>query len=427
MHFFELACSLLYPLATAEEQGRDNEMTTNQWKIDTTIIHTAQKPCQKTGAVVSAVVPAVAYAFPDADSAAACVSGEREGTYYGRYGNPTIATLEEKIATLENGEAALGVSSGMAAISGALLAFLQQGDHVVCTKDVYGGSYKFLTTMAPRYGITTDFVDCTDLAAVERAFLPNTKVLYIETPSNPCLTVLDIAALSRLAHTHGIKVIVDNTFLTPYLQRPLELGADVVVHSATKYLNGHGDVIAGFIVGKQEHIQFMRKNVMGDLGQNLNAWDAFLILRGLKTLGLRVRQHGQNAQAVAEFLGQHPAISHVYYPGLPTHPQHELAKRQMAGMGGIVSFEVKGGYEVAKSFINALRLAMISFSLGDPETLVQHPASMTHSSIPPEERIKFNITDGLIRLSTGLEDAADIIADLEQALSSLPMAAAIRT
>ncbi|MFE1627142.1 trans-sulfuration enzyme family protein [Brevibacillus reuszeri] len=398
-------------------------MRNEAWRIDTAIIHTAQTPCPKTGAVVSAVVPAVAYAFPDADSAAACVAGEREGTYYGRYGNPTIATLEEKIAALENGEAALGVSSGMAAISGAMLAFLQNGDHVVCTRDVYGGSYKFLTSLAPRYGISADFVDCTDLCAVERAFLPNTKVLYIETPSNPCLTVLDIAALSKLAHKHGIRVIVDNTFMTPYLQRPLELGADVVVHSATKYINGHGDVIAGFIVGKHEHIQFMRKHIMGDLGQNLNAWDAFLILRGLKTLGLRVRQHCQNAEAVARFLEGHPAISHVYYPGLASHPQHELAKRQMGGMGGIVSFEVKGGYEAAKSFINALRLAMISFSLGDPETLVQHPASMTHASIPTEERLKFNITDGLIRFSTGLEDAQDIIADLGQALAVIPMMA----
>ena len=397
-------------------------MKTNNWKLDTAIIHTAQEPCPKTGAVTAAVVPAVAYAFPDADSAAACVAGERGGTYYGRYGNPTIETLEQKIAALENGEAALGVSSGMAAISGALLAFLQQGDHVVCTRDVYGGSYKFLTTMAPRYGIATDFVDCTDLQAVERAFRANTRVLYIETPSNPCLTV--IAALSRLAHARVIVVIVDNTFMTPYLQRPLELGADVVVHSATKYLNGHGDVIAGFIVANKEQIQFMRKNIMGDLGQNLNAWDAFLILRGLKTLGLRVRQHCQNAKVVAEYLEKHPAIAHVYYPGLESHPQHELAKRQMAGLGGIVSFEVKGGYDAAKSFINALRLAMISFSLGDPETLVQHPASMTHASIPVEDRLKFNITDGLIRLSTGLEDATDIIADLEQALRCVPVAEA---
>ncbi len=390
-----------------------------KWNMDTAIIHTAQKPCRQTGAVASAVVPAVAYAFPDADTAASVVAGEKDGIYYGRYGNPTIQTLEEKIAALENGEAALGTSSGMAAISSSLLAFLKQGDHVVCTRDVYGGSYKFLTTLAPRFGIEVDFVDCTNLEAVEKAFRPNTRVLYIETPSNPCLTVLDIASLSKRAHRVGAKVIVDNTFMTPYLQRPLELGADVVVHSATKYLNGHGDVIAGFVVGKREDIQFMRKHVMGDLGQNLNAWDAFLILRGLKTLGLRVRQHCHNAGEVARFLAEHPAVERVYYPGLPTHPQHELANRQMAGMGGIVSFEVKGGYDAAKTFINSLRLAMISFSLGDPETLVQHPASMTHFSIPREQREAFQITDGLIRLSTGLEDADDIISDLEQALSHL--------
>lgn len=394
-------------------------MDAKKWKMDTALIHAGHQPCDKTGAVAPAVVPAVAYAFSDADAAAAVVSGEREGTYYGRYGNPTIASLEMKIAALENGEAALGVSSGMAAISGALLAFLKQGDHVVCTKDVYGGSHKFLTSLAPRYGIEVDFVHCTKLAAVKQAIKPNTRVLYLETPSNPCLTVLDLRELSRLAHEHGLTVIVDNTFMTPYLQKPLELGADVVVHSATKYLNGHGDVIAGFIVGKQDVIRFIRKNIMGDLGQNLNAWDAFLILRGLKTLGLRIRQHCQSAEAIARYLEAHPAIERVYYPGLASHPQHELAKRQMSGMGGIVSFEVRGGYEAAKSFINGLRLAMISFSLGDPETLVQHPASMTHFSIPPEEREAFHITEGLIRLSTGLEDVSDIIEDLEQALRPL--------
>ncbi|USG65504.1 aminotransferase class I/II-fold pyridoxal phosphate-dependent enzyme [Brevibacillus ruminantium] len=394
-------------------------MDTKKWRMDTSLIHTGQEPCQKTGAVVSAVVPAVAYAFTDAEAAAAVVAGEKEGIYYGRYGNPTIAALEAKIAVLENGEAALGVSSGMAAISGALLAFLKQGDHVICTRDVYGGSYKFLTSLAPRYGIAVDFADCTDLAAVEQAIRPDTRVLYLETPSNPCLTILDIERLSELAHAHGLTVIVDNTFMTPYLQKPLELGADVVVHSATKYLNGHGDVIAGFIVGKREAIQFMRKHIMGDLGQNLNAWDAFLILRGLKTLGLRMRQHCQSAEQIARYLEAHPAIERIYYPGLSSHPQHELAKRQMSGMGGIVSFEVKGGAQAAKSFINALRLAMISFSLGDPETLVQHPASMTHFSIPPEEREAFQITEGLIRLSTGLEDVSDIIEDLEQALRPL--------
>lgn len=280
-------------------------------------------------------------------------------------------------------------------------------------RDVYGGSYQFLTSLAPRYGIETDFVDCTDLAAVMRAIRPETRVLYLETPSNPCLTILDIGQLSRLAHAHGLTVIVDNTFMTPYLQQPLELGADVVVHSATKYLNGHGDVIAGFIVGKREAIQYMRRHIMGDLGQNLNAWDAFLILRGLKTLGLRIRQHCQSAGEIARYLEAHPAIERVYYPGLASHPQHELARRQMSGMGGIVSFEVRGGLEAAKTFMNGLRLAMISFSLGDPETLVQHPASMTHFAIPSGEREAFGITDGLIRFSTGLEDASDIIDDLE--------------
>jgi methionine-gamma-lyase len=388
-----------------------------KWNVDTTIIHAAQHPCEKTGAVAPAIIPAVAYAFPDSDTAAAVVAGKKEGVYYGRYGNPTTRTLEEKIATLEKGEDALGTSSGMAAISGALLAFLKQGDHVICTRDIYGGCHKFLTSLAPRFGIAVDFVDCTNLELVERAIRPNTKVLYLETPSNPCLTVLDLRKLSDLAHSYMLQVIVDNTFMTPYLQRPLELGADLVVHSATKYLNGHGDVIAGFVVGRSEDIHYIRKNIVGDLGQVLNAWDSFLILRGLKTLGLRVRQHCHSAMELARFLEGHPAIEKVYYPGLASHPQHELAKRQMEGMGGIVSFEVKGGYEAARTFINALQLAMISFSLGDPESLVQHPASMTHFSIPQEERERFNITDGLIRFSTGLEDARDIIADFEQALS----------
>jgi methionine-gamma-lyase len=388
-----------------------------KWNFDTTLIHASQFPDEKTGVIATGLTPAVAYAFPDVDTAAAVVAGEKSGTYYGRYGNPTTRTLEEKIAQLEDAEDALGVSSGMAAISIALLAFLKQGDHVLVTQDVYGGTYKFLTTLAPRFGISFDFVDCTDLHTVEKAIQSNTKVLYLETPSNPCLTILDIKKLSELAHTYHLRVIVDNTFMTPYLQKPLGLGADIVVHSATKYLNGHGDVLAGLVVGKHEDIAFMRKHIMGDLGQTLNAWDSFLILRGLKTLGLRVRQHCDTAQQIAQYLEQHPGIEKVYYPGLSAHPQHALAQGQMKLMGGIVSFEVKGGLYAAKQFINSLQIAMISFSLGDPETLVQHPASMTHFAIPPDERKKFNITDGLIRLSTGLEDAKDLIVDIEQALS----------
>ncbi|GAA0357487.1 trans-sulfuration enzyme family protein [Bacillus horti] len=399
-----------------------------KWSLETTLIHTTHKeglskgdyeqfnPYGRDTAIVNEIIPAVGYAFPNLETAGAVVAGNIPGAYYGRYGNPTTAKVEEKIAELEQAEAALGVSSGMAAITVALLAYLKQGDHVIVTKDVYGGTFKFITAIAPRSGIDHSFVDCRDLDAVERAIQPNTKVLYLETPSNPCLTILDIKRLSELAHRYQLKVIVDNTFMTPLLQQPLVLGADIVVHSATKYLNGHGDVLAGFVVGSSEDISMMRKHVMGDLGQPLNAWEAYLILRGLKTLALRMRQHCASAWAIAEVLQGHKRVKRVYYPGLPTHPQYDLAQEQMRGMGGIVSFEVTGGYEGAKTFLNSLQLALISFSLGDPETLVQHPASMTHSFIPQEERESCHITDGLIRLSTGLENTEDIIADLLQAL-----------
>jgi len=389
------------------------------WKDNTNLIHCQHTQDKRTGPISTSIVPAVGYSFPDLDTAIATVSGEMEGTYYGRYGNPTTEELQKKIAFLENGEAALGVSSGMAAISSALLTFLKNGDHVICTKDIYGGSYKFLTGLAPQFGISADFVDCTNLREVEEAIKSNTKVLYIETPSNPCLTILNIRELATLAHAYNLKVIIDNTFMTPYLQTPLDLGADIVVHSATKYLNGHGDVIAGFIVGDLESIQTMHKNIVGDLGQVLNAWDAFLINRGLKSLGIRMNQHCRSAMQIAEFLESHSSIERVYYPGLTSHPQHSVAKQQMKDMGGIVSFEVKGGYDSAKKFIDSLKMCIISFSLGDPETLVQHPASMTHASVPQEEREKNNISDGLIRLSTGLEETEDIIGDLHQALTQV--------
>ncbi|WP_095532824.1 trans-sulfuration enzyme family protein [Domibacillus mangrovi] len=393
-------------------------MVDKHWEMDTELIHRHSEQKQ-TGAVAQAIVPAVAYSFADCQTAMEVVSGKQEGTYYGRYGNETLYALEEKMAVLENGEAALGVSSGMAAISIALLAFLKYGDHVIVTKDVYGGTHKFLTSLAPRFGITFNYVDCTNPANIIRAMRDNTKAVYIETPSNPLLTVLDIEAIAKITKRYGLPLIVDNTFMSPYLQKPLNMGADVVVHSATKYLNGHGDVLAGFIVGRTEHIQFMRQNIMGDLGQVLSAWDAFLILRGLKTLGLRVERHCSNAHQIAAFLSAHPLVETVHYPGLECHPQHEIARKQMQGMGGIVSFELKDGLEAAKEFMDALKLAMISFSLGDPETLVQHPATMTHFSMSDKDRTAAGITDGLIRLSAGLESASDIIYDLEEALQTI--------
>lgn len=391
----------------------------NNWGFNTQAVHSEQSPDEKTGAVSQPIVPAVAYSFDNAAAAAAVVNGETEGRYYGRYGNPTSRTLEKKVAVLEGAEDALAVSSGMAAISIALMANLCSGEHVVVTKDVYGGTHKFLSTIASRYGIQYDYVDCTDPASIEKAIKENTRAVYIETPSNPSLTLIDIEAVAEITKRHNIVLIVDNTFMTPYLQKPLALGADIIVHSATKYLNGHGDVIAGVICGKKKDMDYMRKNIMGDLGQNLSAWEAFLVLRGIKTLGVRMEKHCNNAQSAAEFLESHPLVDRVYYPGLETHPQHALAKKQMKGMGGIVSFEVKGGVQAGKDFINALKIAMISFSLGDPETLVQHPASMTHSSIPEDKLADFGIAKGLIRLSVGLEDVKDIISDLNQALLSI--------
>lgn len=393
-------------------------MTTKK-RFNTEAIHAEQCPDEQSGAVSQSIIPAVAYCFDDAESAVEAVSGAKDATYYGRYGNPTTRTLEKKVARLEQAEDALGVSSGMAAISISLMANLRSGDHVVVTKDVYGGTHKFLSNIASRYGIEYDFVDCTDAGVIEQAIKPNTRVLYIETPSNPTLTLIDIREVAAVAKRHGLKTIVDNTFMTPYLQKPIELGADIVVHSATKYLNGHGDVIAGIICGTKADIEFMKTNIMGDLGQNLNAWEAFLILRGIKTLGIRMEQHCRNAQAVAEYLEQHPMVDRVFYPGLPSHPQHGLAKKQMNNTGGIIAFELKGDVQTGKNFISALDIAMISFSLGDPETLVQHPASMTHSSIPEDQLHEFGLSQGLIRLSVGLEDVEDIIEDLDQALASV--------
>src|SRR5699024_3467588 len=375
--------SMRFGISTSKQTKRGKkEMENKDWKFQTRSIHCEVNPCKETGAVSQHLVPAVAYAFDTADNAVDVVNGEKEGVFYGRYGNPTTRTLENKLANLEEADDALGVSSGMAAISIAILRYVKQGEHIVVTKDVYGGRHKFLSNFGVRMVIQFDYVDCTDPNAIKDAIRENTRAVYIETPSNPTLTVIDIREVADMAHSFGLPLIVDNTFMTPYLQRPLTLGADVVVHSATKYLNGHGDVVAGIICGSCEDIEFMRNKMMGDLGQSLNAWDSFLILRGLKTLALRVDAHCKGAREVAAFLNAHPMVQKVYYPGLKSHPQHDIANEQMDDMGGIVSFEINGGVAQGKKFIDSLKLALISFSLGDPETLVQHPASMTHSSIP---------------------------------------------
>src|SRR5699024_9765549 len=365
----------------------------NSWNFNTNAIHCHGETTLKNRTISQPIVPAVAYRFNTIDDAVHAVNNnDNQEVYYGRYGNPTSRDLEKKVALLENAEDCLAVSSGMAAISIALMNFLNSGDHVIVTKDVYGGTHKFLTTIAEKYNINYEFVDCTNTGDVRKKIKTTTKAIFIETPSNPSLKIINIKKISKISEEFNIPLIIDNTFMTPYLQKPLELGADVVIHSATKYLNGHGDVIAGLICTKQKYIQNMRKNIMGDLGQNLNAWEAFLILRGIKTLGIRMKQHCNSAQFIAEFLSEHPKVESVNYLGLTSHPQNHLAKTQMKMMGGVISFELKGGDKYIKDFINNLKIIIISFSLGDPETLIQHPASMTHSSIPEEDLKDFGIS-----------------------------------
>jgi methionine-gamma-lyase len=357
------------------------------------------------------------FVMRDAAHGAGLFSHQAKGYVYTRLGNPNHVVVEEKVADLEGGEAAVATASGMAAISAALTTLLQAGDHVVAGKVLYGCTHSLLSKVLRKFGIATTFVDTTDLEAVRDALRPETRVVFLETPTNPSLEITDVRGVSALAHERGAVVVVDNTFCTPYLQRPLELGADVVVHSATKYLNGHGDVIAGFVVGAAGFVDQVRETALKDLtGAVLGPFEAFLILRGMKTLSYRMKAHCANAQQIAEHLDGHDLVQRVIFPGLPSHPQYELGRRQMSGPGGVVSFEVPGGHDAAVTVIDAVRLISIAVSLGDIESLIQHPASMTHSSYSPEELDAAGITQGLIRLSVGLEDSEDLIDDLEQAL-----------
>ena len=387
--------------------------------FNTKAIHAGQKPCPVTGAHVTPIYQTSTFVFKDVEQGARRFAGQEPGYIYTRLGNPTITELEEKIAALEGGEAALATASGMAAISTALVSLLKQGDHVVTGDTLYGCTHGFINELLPRYGVEVTAVDTSDLNNIEKAMKPNTKVVYVETPANPTMKMVDLKGAADVAHRHGALLIVDNTFMSPYLQRPIEHGADVVVHSATKYIGGHGDVIAGLIISSKELIDIMRIPYLKDFGGVLSPFDAWLLLRGLKTLGIRMERHCINAQRVAEYLEKHPSIEKVYYPGLPSHPQHELAKKQMDGFGGMMSFELKGGLEAGKILMNSVKMISLAVSLGCVDSLIQHPASMTHSPVPREERLKAGITDGQVRLSVGIEDVEDIINDLDQALKEV--------
>ena len=361
------------------------------------------------------------FIFDSAEQGGRRFALEEAGYIYTRLGNPTTTTLENKIAALEEGEAGIAMSSGMGAISSTLWTVLKAGDHVVTDKTLYGCTFALMSHGLTRFGVEVTFVDTSNLEEVKNAMKENTRVVYLETPANPNLKIVDLEGVCKVAHTNpNTLVIVDNTFATPYMQKPLKLGVDIVVHSATKYLNGHGDVIAGLVVTKQELADQIRFVGLKDMtGAVLGPQEAYYIIRGLKTFEIRMERHCKNARTIVDFLNKHPKVEKVYYPGLETHPGYEIAKKQMKDFGAMISFELKGGFEAGKTLLNNLKLCSLAVSLGDTETLIQHPASMTHSPYTKEEREVAGITDGLVRLSVGLENVEDIIADLEYGLEKI--------
>ena len=385
--------------------------------FSTRAIHAGFDPFQHNGALNPPLYLNATYAFESIEQGQKRFLGEEPGYVYSRVGNPTESVLETKLANLEAGEAALAVASGMGAITSLLWSFIQPGDEILADKTLYGCTYALFTEGLSKFGVRIVFADFTQPMQVSQAISEKTRFLFLESPANPNMRIIDIQEISRIAHQANAQVIVDNTYCTPYLQRPIELGADFVVHSMTKYLCGHGDVIAGAIIGPEEAIQHIHMYGVKDMtGAVISPLDAYLVMRGLKTLEIRMDRHSSSALKLAEVLEQHPAVEQVYYPGLPSHPQHELAKKQMSDFGGMIAFELKGGYDAGIRFMDRLKLAMRAVSLGDAETLVQHPASMTHITYAPEDRIKHGISDGLIRISVGLENFNDILADITQAL-----------
>ena len=358
------------------------------------------------------------FVFKDAAEAAARFSGDEPGNIYSRFTNPTVRTFENRLAAMEGGERCIGTSSGMSAIMTTCMALLKSGDHIVSSKSIFGTTVGLFNNIFSKFGMETSFVDLTDYDAWAEAIRPETKILFLETPSNPLLGLTDLAAMADLAHSHNTKLVVDNTFASPYVQRPLEHGADLVIHSTTKYLNGHSDSIGGMVLTSNTEDETSLRFIQNTSGAIMGPFDAWLLLRGTKTLSLRMRTHSQNGLALAEFLSSHPKVHEVLYPGLPDHPQHALACRQMHGFSGMLSFDV-GSLEAASTVCNRVRLLSLAVSLGGVESLISHPASMSHASVPRKERLERGIGDGLIRISTGIEDIQDLTEDMHQALDAI--------
>jgi len=384
----------------------------------TRAIHHAYDPMQNEGALTPPVHLTSTFVFENAEAGGEMFAGEREGHIYSRISNPTCALLEQRIATLEGAEAGLALASGMGAVTAILWTLLSPGDEVIVDKTLYGCTFAYMRHGLSKWGVTITHVDMTDADALRAAISDKTRVVYFETPANPNMRLVDIKLASEIAHSVGARVVVDNTYATPYLTRPIELGADLVLHSATKYLGGHGDVVAGLVAGSAELLTEIRLVGMKDMtGAVMAPFNAMLIMRGLKTLALRMDRHCASAQTVAEWLEAQPGVAKVYFPGLQSFEQHAIAKAQMAQPGGMIAFELEGGMEAGISLMNRLQMIQCAVSLGDAETLIQHPASMTHSTYTPEERAEHGISDGLVRLSVGLEEVSDILDDLHQALS----------
>lgn len=380
----------------------------SEWGFATRAIHIAQEPEPGTGAVTTPIYQTSTYAQEDI--------GVHKGYEYSRTDNPTRAVVEEVVASLEHGTHGLAFASGMAA-EATIMNLLRAGDHIVAGDDLYGGTYRLFSRVLEKYGLQFTYVDTTNPAAVEEAIRPETRLVWIETPTNPLLKIVDIRAVADVTHRYNASLVVDNTFASPYFQQPLDLGADIVVHSATKYLGGHSDLVMGVVVTSDDDVYRSLKFNQNAVGGIPGPFDSWLLLRGVKTLALRMRQHGSNAMAVAQFLEGRPGVQRVLYPGLPSHPQHDLASRQMTGFGGIVTIELAGGEPAAREFLRSSKLFVTAESLGGVESLADHPAIMTHASVPEHLREAAGITGGLVRLSVGIEDEADLLADLERALS----------
>lgn len=386
--------------------------------INTRVTHAGKNPDTVHGSVAVPIYQTSTFLFDSAEHGAKIFTGEEGGYIYTRVGNPTVNTFEEAVAELEHGYDGIATATGMAAITSIYMTYLEAGAHMIGTDAVYGSSRMVIENEFSRFGVEHSFIDTSDLDLVRSSIRDNTRLIYIESPANPTIKLTDIEACAKLAHEHGAILVVDNTFMSPILQNPLDLGADIVVHSITKYINGHTDVVGGVVIPKREEDFLRLRDVVNATGGTMDPHQSWLVLRGMRTLSLRVQRGEENAQKLAVYLENHPKIEWVQYPGLKSHPQHELAKKQMRGFGSMISFEVKGGYAAGTKVLNHVTIPQLAVSLGGYESLIQHPASMTHHNMPEDERREAGITDGLIRLAVGTEDLEDLMADFEQALET---------